>query len=371
MTADAVAEFVAFLRSFLPAGYADRVADYRDDHSLRAEYQAAAFDSGWLMPEWEPGLGGHDLPLADALAVRIEGARRQVPRMLNVQGAGVVAPALRQFGTPAQQERLLRPVLRGDEWWALGMSEPGSGSDLASLRTSARREGDHFVVSGQKIWTTQAHQSRWCTLYVRTDPGAARHAGISCLILDLHSAGVDIRPIRRAAQSVDEFCEVFLDEARVPADNLLGPLNQGWRVATESLGHERDMIWINNWVDIERALQPVLREEDLEPDLAVRAGRLLADSAALRFTGLRTVLDRMNERLVPEFFVLKLLGSETAQAAAQLALEVRGLDGLDGIADAALFDDRMESLGATIYGGTSEIQRDLVGEKVLGLPRDR
>ena len=140
MSLDAVAEFAAFLGSFLPGDYAERYPEYRKDQTLRAEYQAAAFDSGWLMPEWEPELGGHGLPLLDALAVRIEGARRQVPRILNVQGAGVVAPALRQFGTPAQKERLLRPVLRGEEWWALGMSEPGSGSDLASLRTSARRE---------------------------------------------------------------------------------------------------------------------------------------------------------------------------------------------------------------------------------------
>jgi alkylation response protein AidB-like acyl-CoA dehydrogenase len=368
MSLDAVAEFAAFLGSFLPGDYAERYPDYRNDQMLRAEYQAAAFDSGWLMPEWEPELGGHGLPLLDALAVRIEGARRQVPRILNVQGAGVVAPALRQFGTPAQKDRLLRPVLRGEEWWALGMSEPGAGSDLASLRTSARREESDFVVSGQKIWTTQAHQSRWCTLYVRTDPEVPRHAGISCLILDLHSAGVDVRPIRRAAESVDEFCEIFLDDVSIPAENLLGPLNGGWRVATESLAHERDMIWVNNWVDVERALRPVLRTTDLDADLAVRAGRLMADSAALRFTGLRTVLGRMDGRPVPEFFMLKLLGSETAQAAAQLALEVRGLDGL---ADPGLFDDRVESLGATIYGGTSEIQRNLIGEKVLGLPRDR
>ena len=251
MSAEVLEEFVAFLESFLPADYAERYAQYRKDHALRADYQAAAFDSGWLVPEWEPGLGGHGLPLLDALAVRIEGARRLVPRILNVQGAGVVAPALRQFGTQAQKERLLRPVLRGDEWWALGMSEPGSGSDLASLRTTARREGDQFVVNGQKIWTTQAHQSRWCTLYVRTDPGAPRHAGISCVILDLHSAGVDVRPIPRAAESVDEFCEVFLNEVRLPAENLLGPLNEGWRVATESLARERDMIWINNWVDVQ------------------------------------------------------------------------------------------------------------------------
>jgi alkylation response protein AidB-like acyl-CoA dehydrogenase len=138
------------------------------------------------------------------------------------------------------------------------MSEPGAGSDLASLRTSARLDGDQFVVNGQKIWTTQAHQARWCTLYARTEPDAARHGGISCLILDLYSAGVDVRPIGRAAESVDEFCEVLLDDVRIPAENLLGPLHGGWRVAMESLEHERDMIWINNWVDADRALRPVL-----------------------------------------------------------------------------------------------------------------
>lgn len=361
---DAVGEFAAFLDATLPADHAERLDHYRHDDRLRADYQVAAFEAGWLVPEWEPELGGHGLSPLDALAVRIEGARRQTPRTLNVQGVGVVAPALRRFGTAEQRERLLVPVLRGEQWWALGMSEPGSGSDLASLRTTARRDGDVFVVSGQKIWTTQAHQSRWCTLYVRTDPDAPRHAGISCLILDLHAPGVDIRPIRRAAESVDAFCEVFLDDVRVPAANLLGPEGQGWRVATESLAHERDMIWINNWVDVERSLAPVLASE-LAPDLAARAGRLLADAEALRFTGLRTVLRRTAGAPVPEFFVLKLLGSETAQAAAQLALDVHGLT------SPALFDDLVESLGATIYGGTSEIQRDLIGEKVLGLPRDR
>lgn len=368
MNTDAISEFVAFLDRALPDDYWVRHVEYRDDHDLRARYQQEAFDAGWLMPEWEPEYGGRDLSAADGLALRIEGARRHVPRLLNVQGPGVVAPALRTFGTPEQKARLLRPVLRGEEWWALGMSEPGSGSDLASLRTSARLRGDHFVVNGQKIWTTQAHQARWCTLYARTEPDAARHAGISCLILDLHSSGVDVRPIGRAAESVDEFCEVFLDDVRIPAGNLLGPLHGGWRVAIESLEHERDMIWINNWVDVDRALRPVLEKPDLDRELRVRAGRLMADAAAIRFTGLRSSLGRMAGRPVPEFFVLKLLGSETAQAAAQLALDAPGLPALTS---PELFLDRVESLGATIYGGTSEIQRNIIGERVLRLPRDR
>lgn len=366
--ADVLAEFDAFLDAFLPRDYDERYADYRTDTRLRAEYQVVAFEAGWLVPDWEPEYGGRNLSAADALELRIAGARRRVPRLLNIQGVGVVAPALRAFGTPEQQRRLLRPVLRGEEWWALGMSEPEAGSDLASLRTVARRVGDQFVVNGQKIWTTQAHQSKWCTLYVRTDPDAPRHAGISCLILDLASPGVDIRPIRRAAAGVDEFCEVFLDDVRVPAANLLGPLNQGWRVVVESLAHERDMIWVHNWVDIEDTLRPLLEGATLDGAARVRAGRVLADAAALRFTGLRTALGRMQEIAVPEFFILKLLGSETLQSAAQLALD---LGGVDALAAADPIERRFESLGATIYGGTSEIQRDLIAERVLGLPRSR
>ena len=366
MNPDLLAQFDAFLARVLPADYHQRYTDYRRDEALKIEYQAAAFDEGWLMPEWVPELGGHSLSEADGLALRIEGARRNVPRMPNVQGPGVVAPGLRAFGTAEQQERYLRPVLRGDEWWALGMSEPLAGSDLASLRTRAQLDGDHFVVDGQKIWTTQAHKSRWCTLYVRTDPDARKHAGISCLILDLHSPGVDIRPIARAADSVDEFCEVFLDGVRIPKENVLGELNGGWRVAGASLDHERDMIWVNNWVDVEHALRPVLDRKDLPDHAAAAVGKLLADAAAIRFTGLRTAIGRMAGRSTPEFFVLKLFGSETVQQVTQLALEDGG-----GSAEPHLFDDRVESLAATIYGGTSEIQRNIIAEKVLGLPRDR
>jgi alkylation response protein AidB-like acyl-CoA dehydrogenase len=365
---DVLASYASFLAEVLPGDYAARIDHYRHDGQLRTDFQVAQFEAGWLVPDWEPDLGGRSLPPADALAVRIEGARRRVPKLHNVQGVGVVAPGLRRFGTPEQQQRLLRPVLRGDEWWALGMSEPGAGSDLASMRTRARRDGDEFVVDGAKIWTTQAHQSRWATLYARTDPDAPRHAGISCLILDLHSPGVEVRPIPRAAQSVDEFCEVFLDEVRIPVTNLLGPLNGGWRVASESLEHERDMIWVNNWVEIEQAVAPLLRNDALDDEELTGLGRLLADSEAIRFTGLRSVFGRMAGLDVPEFLILKVFGSETAQRATRFGMEAAGVDGLT---DPQLLDDRIESLGATIYGGTSEIQRDIIGERVLGLPRDR
>src|SRR5438874_3765206 len=204
-------EYASWLTEFLPDDYYDKYDDYRWDMTLRRAHQSAAYEAGWLQPAWSRGHGGRGLGPREALSVRLESAVQAAPKLPNIQGVGVVAPGLRAFGTPEQIERLLVPVLRGDEWWALGMSEPGAGSDFASLRTRAVRHSDRYIVSGQKIWTTQAHESRWATLYVRTDPDAPKHRGISCLILDMHAPGVTVRPIRMATITDETFCEVFLD----------------------------------------------------------------------------------------------------------------------------------------------------------------
>src|SRR6202012_1192110 len=271
-----------------------------------------------LQPTWPREHGGRSLGLADAMEVRLEAAMGSAPKLPNIAGPGVAAPGIRQFGTPEQIDRLLIPLLRGDEWWALGMSEPEAGSDFASLRTRAVRDGDVFRVKGRKIWTTQAHLSRWCTLYARTDPDAPKHRGISCLILDLESAGVTIEPIRMASISDETFCEVILDDVEVPVANLLGALNGGWQVAMSSLNHERQMIWIMNWVEIQRGLNTV-RESRAGPDDSAAGeglselGSLLADAEALRATGYRALNNEMAEQPSPEADILKLLGSQTLQ----------------------------------------------------------
>ncbi|NYE18790.1 acyl-CoA dehydrogenase family protein [Microbacterium immunditiarum] len=359
-------DYRMFLADALPSDYDERYADYRDDVELRAHFQAACFDEGWLVPEWPRERGGRDLALTEALSVRIEGAVRRVPRQMNIQATGVVAPALVQFGTAAQQEKYLRPTLRGEAWWALGMSEPGAGSDLASLRTTAIRRDDVFVVNGQKVWTTQADESRWCTLYVRTDPDAPKHRGITCLILDMDAPGVTARPIRTAGSSIETFCEVFLDDVEIPAENVLGEVNGGWRVAMSALDHERDMIWINNWLEMQRALDPVLRGPAPGAHSHVRLGRLLAETEAIRLTGIRTVGARVAGSETPLAGILKLYGSESVQEAARFALEVGGVG---GHAPRAQFDEYLESMAATIYGGTSEIQRNIIAERILGLPK--
>ncbi|SRX94471.1 acyl-CoA dehydrogenase [Rhodococcus jostii RHA1] [Mycobacterium shimoidei] len=378
-----VAEFAAWLTDFLPDDYIERYREYRWDLGLRRDYQRAAFEGGWLQPTWPREHGGRSLGLRDAMEIRLEAAMRSAPKLPNIAGPNVAAPAIRQFGTPEQIDRLLVPLLRGDEWWALGMSEPEAGSDFAGLRTRAERDGDRFLVNGHKIWTTQAHLSRWCTLYARTDPDAPKHRGISCLILDMRSPGVRVEPIRMASISDETFCEVFLDDVEVPAANLLGAYNDGWNVALASLHHERQMIWIMNWVEIHRGLKSVreraclyadtpsgaVQTRPLAPegdDIFAELGSLLADAEALRATGYRALHNELAGRPSPEADILKLLGSVTLQRVWELSATAAGPG---SISDPDLLFERQDSLAATIYGGTSEIQRNIIAERLLGLPK--
>ncbi|WP_211145737.1 acyl-CoA dehydrogenase family protein, partial [Mycobacterium interjectum] len=222
-----------------------------------------------------------------------------------------------------------------------------------------------FRVNGHKIWTTQAHLSRWCTLYARTDPEAPKHRGISCLILDLQAPGVRIEPIRMASISDETFCEVFLDDVEVPAENLLGPLHRGWNVALSSLHHERQMIWIMNWVEIKRGLDAVRGARPTD-DICAELGSLLADAEALRATGYRALGNELAGRASPEADILKLLGSVTLQRVWELAAVAKGVD---GVSDPDLLFERQDALAATIYGGTSEVQRNIIAERLLGLPK--
>ena len=364
----ATEEFTDWLAAVLPDDYyTERYREYRWDIPLRRDYQRAAFEAGWLQPTWPREHGGRSLGLADAMAIRLEAAMRSAPKLPNIAGVNVAAPAIRQFGTREQVDRLLVPVLRGDEWWALGMSEPEAGSDFGGLRTRAERDGDVFRITGHKIWTTQAHESRWCTLYARTDPTAAKHRGISCFVLDLQLPGVTVEPIRMASISDETFCEVFLDDVEVPTASLLGAENAGWQVAMSSLQHERQMIWVMNWVEIQRALNSI-RGDDAAmcDDLCGELGSLLADAEALRATGYRALTNELAGRPSPEADILKLLGSETLQRVWDLKAATMGSR---TACDADLLFERQDALAATIYGGTSEIQRNIIGERLLGLPK--
>lgn len=214
-----------------------RGADDDAFQTLRA-WNATMADAGWAAVSWPSDYGGRDATPVEQLIYAEETTRARVPLPLNIIGMNNIAPAIIQYGTESQKATLLSRMLRADDIWCQGMSEPEAGSDLASLRTRAVRDGDDFVVSGQKIWTSLGHRADWCQLFVRTDPDAPKHKGISCFIVDMSSPGIEARPLVTLNGAAD-FAEVFFNDVRVPAGALLGPLNKGWHVATTTLSFER------------------------------------------------------------------------------------------------------------------------------------
>ncbi len=377
-------EFVDFLNAHLPseAEAFERPRSSSHVPEWARRWQRLLFDSGWLLPGNPPEFGGRNATLLQQYVYFEELGRRRIYQSFNPQGVGIIAASLLSFGTPEQQREWAVPILRADITASLGMSEPGAGSDLASLKTRAVLDGDHFVVNGQKVWTSGAHDADVLLTFVRTDPKAPKHKGISVLLIPTDTPGVVRRPFASMCDSNEiDFNEVFFTDARVPVENLVGELNGGWRVATGSLGHERVMLWMG-YVDLLHELSIDYRPcGSLERD---RYATLVMDAYALRLLG-SAELSRAarGEEDVPAQSVLKLLGSEALQRASQDALDSAGADGLVHRAVTApfapldldshyrsWFDRYARSFAATIAGGTSEIQRNIIAERVLGLPRN-
>ncbi|MEZ5137106.1 MAG: acyl-CoA dehydrogenase family protein [Acidimicrobiales bacterium] len=338
--------------------------------TLRA-WNGQLADAGHAAPAWPSAWGGRDASVLEQRAHAEEMAAADAPGPINAIGIPNIAPAIMRFGTPEQQERHLRPLLRGDDIWCQGFSEPDAGSDLASLRTTARRHGDHYVVSGQKMWTTLATVADWCELLVRTDPEASPpQAGITALLVDMRSPGIEVRPLRTMTGSA-EFGEVFFDEVRVPVSARLGEEHQGWRVATATLANERGggaalHLSVRRRIDelIAEAHAagateaPAARHRLVELWAAGELLRLLADRAIARAAA--------GEPPGPESSIIKLAWSATGQQLGETALAVLGVGALDGRWAEALTEARSWS----IAGGTSEVNRTIVAERVLGLPRE-
>src|SRR5262245_55443126 len=285
------------------------------------------FVNGWLLPGCPPEFGGRNATLLQQYVHQQELARRRVYLTFNPQGVGIISASLITFGTPEQQRRWAVPILRAEMTASLGMSEPGAGSDLASLRTAAVRDGDCFVVNGQKVWTSGAHDADVLLTFVRTDPAAPKHKGISALMIPTDLPGVVRRPFPSACDQHDlDFNEVFFNDARVPAENLVGPLNEGWRVANGSLGHERNMLWLS-YAD---RLQELV--EDLRPRSALdrdRFATLVMDNQALRLLGsIALARAARGDEDAAALSVLKLFGSEASQSTSEYALGAAEVDGL-------------------------------------------
>jgi alkylation response protein AidB-like acyl-CoA dehydrogenase len=358
--------------------------------SWSRRWQRRLFDEGLLVPGWPPELGGRNLPPVQQLVYHEEIARIPVIRTTNPQGLGIIAPSILDYGSDFLKEKYLLPTLRAEIAWCLGMSEPGAGSDLAGLSTRAEVHDDHFVVSGQKIWTSGAHHADYCFCFVRTDPDAPKHRGISVVIIDMQAPGIQVRPLPDLLERDHaDFNEVFFDGVVVPRDHLVGPLNQGWSISTGSLAHERGMMWLASAARLDGMLARLFelaRERGAD-------GRRIGESASFRdtlaslyvdaqsmwFMGYRGFAKFARGHVSPEHSVLKLFGSEVAQRAARVATEVLGVDALDVDFEGLDYDESagpapwmkqyLRTFGGTIAAGASEIQRNIVAQRILGLPR--
>ncbi len=385
------AEFAAWLDANTPpaaVAAAERATCTTDTPQWARAFQCAMFDAGWLLPGQPPQYGGRSLSLVEQFVINEELMHRRIYASFNPQGLSIIAPSILMFGTPEQIAEFGVPVLRGEKTAALGMSEPGAGSDLAGLRTRAVRDGEEFVVNGQKVWTSGAHFADFILTFVRTDPDVPKHKGISCLIIPTDTPGVTRRPFGSICDPADiDFNEVFFDDARVPAANLVGGLNNGWKVATGTLGEERAMLWLSMYERLDDLIRDFtacavgtpLADDPITQDWF---GKAVIDATALRLLGYRTVAKMAHGKDPAEQSILKLMGSEAGQQAYNLALETLGSAAIDRttttgpdnplnaeVFTASWFERYCRSFAGTIAGGTSEIQRNIVAERVLGLPK--
>jgi len=377
------AEFSAFLDEHLPspAETLERPRSVSHMPQWARDWQRLLFDNGWLLPAQPPEFGGRNATVLQTYVHLEELCKRRIYHSFNPQGVNIIAASLLTFGTDEQKQRWAVPVLKGELTASLGMSEPSAGSDLASLRTRAVRDGDDFVVNGQKVWTSGAHDADYLLTFVRTDPDAPKHKGISVLVIPTDIPGVVRRPFADlCGEENKDFNEVFFTDVRVPAENLVGPLNGGWGVANGSLGHERTMMWLGFADRIANSIADTRPSNALERD---QLASTIMDYQALRLLGsVGLAKAARGEVDVASVSVPKLFGAEAEMRATDLALNSAGIDGLIHPSTtgpyahmnldhyfASWFERYARSFSGTIAGGTSEIQRNIIAQRVLGLPR--
>jgi len=342
------------------------------------EWNAILFDSGYAGPSWPVEVGGMGLDLRSQVIYQEELDRARVP---STPGTGVqmCGPTLIKYGTAEQQQRFLRPMLRGDQTWTQAFSEPGAGSDLQSLRTSAKRDGDHFVVNGQKGWNSSADVADMAFTLVRTGDRESRQKGISYLLIDMKAPGVEARPLRDITGGA-AFCEIFFDDVRVPVQNLVGAENDGWRIARTTLGHERAAGALKQAAFYRRIVDEIyalMKERGITADPLAR-DRLAEVEVQVRILQVNAmrIISRISQfgEPGPVASVSRLLNALFEQRLHELALELLGPDGLldeqDGVQGRRWTYGYLRTRASTIGAGTAEMQRNAVAEQVLGMPYD-
>jgi alkylation response protein AidB-like acyl-CoA dehydrogenase len=353
--------------------------------AVRRVWQKQLFEAGWIGIGWPKEYGGRDASLMQEAIYNEEMAHAQAPVTANVIGLNMVGPTILAVGTPQQKARYLPKILSGEEIWCQGFSEPNAGSDVASLQTRAVREGDHFAVNGQKVWTSYGYVADFCILLVRTDFEAPKHKGLSYLIVDMRSPGVSSKPLVQMTGEA-EFAELFFENVKVPVENLVGELNKGWMVALTTLMHERGSLSLSIIVVLEQRLQALfelvrgstLNGKPVREDAQVRQrlARLYTDVKTFKLNTMRQMSTLSQGHLPgPEGSLLKLHWSELNQRLVELAFELEGPfcslapDSVDAPFEGRWQYEYLRARGNTIEAGTSEVQRNIVAERVLGLPR--
>ncbi|TMA48680.1 MAG: acyl-CoA dehydrogenase [Deltaproteobacteria bacterium] len=363
---------------------AARLPDEERQRRLRA-WQHQLADARWVGITWPRAYGGRDAGIPEQIAYVEEMSRARAPEIVGNLGIGIAGPTILAYGTEAQKQRFAPRILTAEDLWCFGFSEPGAGSDLASLRTQATLKGDAFEVTGQKAWTTLGHHADWCMLLCRTDPETRRAKGISCLLVDMRSPGVAVRPLRQMTGDA-EFNEIFFDAVKVPRENLLGELHEGWQLAVAALQNERGILYVVSMqivlAEARDRLLAVARERDAtrDPRLRQALAGLYLGTEIFRVTCQRT-LDRLLRMGMPgpEASIIKLHWTELTQTVPQLGMQLLGPAGLlydtprgrDGGGNPAQWLQRgfLGAPAASIASGTSEIMRGIIAMQVLGLPR--
>jgi alkylation response protein AidB-like acyl-CoA dehydrogenase len=363
---------------------AARLPEAERHRGLRA-WQKTLAEARWVGIHWPSEYGGRDAGIPEQIAYVEEMARVRAPDVIGNLGIGIAGPPILAYGSEEQKRRFLPRILAADDLWCFGFSEPGAGSDLASLRTQAVLDGDHFVVSGQKVWTTLAQHADWCMLLCRTDAETRRARGVSCLLVDMRSPGIEIRPLRQMTGEA-EFNEVFFEGVRVPRQNLLGELHGGWQIAVSALQNERGILYVVG-------MQIVLKEQRdkllaFARERGAGSDPVLRQQLAQAYLGteiFRMTCQRTLDKLVrfgapgPESAIIKLHWTELTQAMPQLGMEILGARGLlydtpvprEHDSDPAQWLQRayLGARAASIASGTSEIMRGIIALQFLGLPR--
>jgi alkylation response protein AidB-like acyl-CoA dehydrogenase len=363
------------LRAWLEANHPGREPEGDDaGFVFRRGWQRKLHAAGWAGVSWPTEYGGRGATLVEQAIYNEEFVRAQAPSAANVLGLAMGGPTVIAHGTDEQKRRYLEPILSAEEIWCQGFSEPGSGSDLASVKTKAVRDGDEWVVTGQKVWTTLAHHAKWCMLVARSDPDAPKHQGLTYFLMDMEQDAVQIRPLRQITGEA-EFNELFMEEARIPDANIVGGEGNGWGVAITTLMHERATLAFGLQVSVKLALRELMEEAKrsgaaADPQVRDRLAQLYIEAEVLRLNAYRGLSAIMRNGVPgPEGSLGKWQWAEVNQALTELAMDVRG-------PRAVLQDDTwtyrfLRARANSIEGGTTEILKNIVAERVLGLPRMR